>query len=144
MALAADRDLVANQYADGFREVFADGLPALAEGLQQTGHLEGAIIHCHLRLMAAHPDSLIARKRGPAEAAEAARLARLTLEAGWPHQAAGREALVTLDAWLRAEGHARNPGTTADLVTACLFAALRDGTIEVPCPYPWLAGSDHA
>ena len=30
------------------------------------------------------------------------------------------------DRWLRADGHRRNPGTTADLVAATLFAAQRD------------------
>jgi triphosphoribosyl-dephospho-CoA synthetase len=30
----------------------------------------------------------------------------------------------------RAKGRARNPGATADLVRAGLFAALRDGTIR--------------
>ena len=29
MALAADRDLVARQYANGFRETFNDAVPAL-------------------------------------------------------------------------------------------------------------------
>src|SRR5205823_4810579 len=66
MRLAADRDLVARQYVNGFREVFDDGLAALARGLKETGSLEGAIIFCHLRLMAAFPDSLIARKLGAA------------------------------------------------------------------------------
>ncbi len=32
MALAADRDLIARQYANGFREVFDDGAPAVAGG----------------------------------------------------------------------------------------------------------------
>ena len=41
-------------------------------------------------------------------------------------------AIADFDAWLRADGHRRNPGTTADLVTASLFAALRDGMIAVP------------
>ena len=54
------------------------------------------------------------------------------LEAGWPSRAGGAAALAELDAWLRAEGHARNPGTTADLVTACLFVALREGIIHLP------------
>ena len=65
MSLAADRDLVARQYANGFHEILADGVPALRHGLQRTGSIEDAIIHCHLHLMANHPDSLIARKCGP-------------------------------------------------------------------------------
>src|SRR5262249_34362575 len=33
MALAAERDLVARQYANGFHEVFHEGVPALCQGL---------------------------------------------------------------------------------------------------------------
>ena len=40
--------------------------------------------------------------------------------------------LDKFDAWLRADGHRRNPGTTADLIAATLFAALRDGLINSP------------
>jgi triphosphoribosyl-dephospho-CoA synthase len=135
MALAADRDLVARQYANGFHEVFDDGVPALVRGLEVTGCLEGAIIFCHLSLMAKHPDSLIARKRGMDEAEEAACRARAVLDAGWPHGPA--EALAQLDDWLRAVGRGRNPGTTADLVTASLFVALREQILTLPPSHPW-------
>jgi triphosphoribosyl-dephospho-CoA synthase len=94
--------------------------------------LEPSIIHCHLHLMASYPDTLIARKCGMAEAVESAARARRVLEAGWPHTRDGRTALVELDVWLRADGHRRNPGTSADLTAACLFVALREGTIAVP------------
>ncbi len=144
MALAADRDLVARQYADDFREVFDEGVPALARGLNDYGALEDAIIGTHLHFMADHPDSLIARKRGPAEAVEASRRARAVFEAGWPGTADGHAACAALDAWLRAEGNARNPGTSADLVTASLFAALRQGIITLPSPWPWSSGEHHA
>jgi hypothetical protein len=49
-------------------------------------------------------------------------------------QEAGRTLCELFGAWLRAEGHTRNPGATADLVCAGLFAALRDGTIALPRP----------
>ena len=142
MALAADRDGVARQYANGFREVLDDGAPAVLAGMEQTGSLERAIIHAHLHLMARHPDTLIARKRGPAEAAESARRARAVLDAGWPHTSGGREAFAGLDAWLRADGHQRNPGTTADLIAACLFVLLHEGRMTLPLPHPWQAGFD--
>ena len=135
MALAADRDLIARQYANGFREVFDDGAPAVLEGITRTGSLEGAIIHAHLQLMANHPDTLISRKRGIAEAEESARRAADVL--------AGRAKLADLDAWLRAEGHSRNPGATADLVAASLFVLLHEGRITLPPPVPWTAGPDH-
>jgi triphosphoribosyl-dephospho-CoA synthase len=137
MALAAGRDLIAQQYVNGFQEVFDDGMTALAHGLDKTGCLEDAIIWTHLTLLGKHPDSLIARKRGQAEAEQASRLARGVLAAGWPVDSQGRQALAELDAWLRAEGHARNPGATADLVTASLFVALRQGIMKLPSPWPW-------
>ncbi|MGH7174531.1 MAG: triphosphoribosyl-dephospho-CoA synthase, partial [Gemmataceae bacterium] len=136
MALAADRDLVARQYANGFAEVFNDGVPALFAGLQRTGSVEGAIVSAHLHLMAHHPDTLIARKRGSAEAKEAARRARAVLDTGWAE-------LNRFDSWLREEGHARNPGATADLLTACLFVVLREDTITLPPGLPWTAGFDY-
>lgn len=134
MALAADRDLVARQYADGYRAVFDDGLPALHDGIEQTGCLEGGIVHAQLVLMSRHPDSLIARKRGAAEAEESARRAAAVLSAGGVF--AGAE-LTDLDSWLRAAGNARNPGTTADLLAAVLFAALRQGTLPLALSVPW-------
>jgi triphosphoribosyl-dephospho-CoA synthase len=133
MALAADRDLVARQYADGFQTVFDEGVPALLRGWEQTGYLEQAIILCHLHLLAGHPDSLIARKCGPAVAGEASRRARVVLERGWP--GCGDEPLDEFDAWLTADGHRRNPGTTADLVAACLFVALCEDRIAWPATF---------
>src|SRR5439155_7407023 len=76
MELAAGRDVLARQYANGYQEVFEDGMPALAQGIQSTESLEGAIVFCHLQLLAAFPDSLIARKLGRADAEEASRQAR--------------------------------------------------------------------
>jgi triphosphoribosyl-dephospho-CoA synthase len=134
MALAAERDLIARQYANGFQEVF-DGLHFLSCTLTDIPDLETAIILCHLHLMARYPDTLIARKRGGDEAMEASLRAAEVFSRGWPRRAEARESLTALDAWLRAEGHARNPGTTADLVTASLFAALRDGLIQLPVDF---------
>ncbi len=143
MALAADRDLVARQYADDFAEVFDDGVPAVRTGLKVTGSLEGAIVFAHLDLMARHPDTLIARKRGRPEAEEASRRSEAVLGANWPHDRHGWATLADLDNWLRAEGHSRNPGATADLLTACLFVLLRENTITLPPQFPWNAGFDH-
>jgi triphosphoribosyl-dephospho-CoA synthase len=143
MALAADRDLIARQYADDFAEVFEEGVPVLRTGLANTGSLEGAILFAQLHLLARYPDTLIARKRGRGEAEEAARRAAGVLDAGWPHRRNGWAAWKELDNWLRAEGHSRNPGATADLLTACLFVALRDNTITLPPRFPWAAEFDH-
>jgi RimK family alpha-L-glutamate ligase len=134
MALAADRDLVARQYAVGFADVFELGVPALLDGVRRFGRVEPAVQHCQLAWLARHPDSLIVRKRGPEVAGEASRRARAVLEVGGVGTPEGRAAYAEFDRWLRADGHARNPGTTADLVTACLFVALRERTMTEDLP----------
>src|SRR5262249_54879777 len=103
MALAADRDLIARQYANGYEQVFDEGVPALRQALDAGAALEGAIITCHLGLMARHPDSLIARKRGPDEAREASRRARQVLDPGWEKGRGDWQVLERFDGWLREE-----------------------------------------
>jgi hypothetical protein len=44
----------------------------------------------------------------------------------------GRMRIREFDRWLRAKGSLRNPGTTADLVTAGVFAVLRDQRALMP------------
>jgi triphosphoribosyl-dephospho-CoA synthase len=83
--------------------------------------------------MATHPDSLIARKCGQETACRSAALAAGVLEAGPPGTGAYQAALADLDFWLRSDGHRRNPGTTADLIAAGIFAVLREGWV----PPPW-------
>jgi triphosphoribosyl-dephospho-CoA synthase len=136
MQLAAGRDRIAGQYANGFKDVLVRGLSLLETPQSEqwaAARWEQAIIMLHLRLMADSPDTLIARKCGIATAQEASVRAQRVLEAGWPHTHAGHQEFEDCDRWLRREGHRRNPGTTADLVAAILFAALRDERIALPC-----------
>ena len=132
MRLAAERDLVARQYANGFQQVLEVVVPWLTKALEAGLSLSVAIVHVHLELMAEFPDSLIARRRGLEIAQRAAGMAQGVLSAGLPRQEVYERALADLDFWLRADGHRRNPGTTADLVAAGLFVALRDGIIKPP------------
>jgi len=134
MALAVERDLVARQYATGFQEVLQEVLPMIRAALQGGHLLETAIIAAFLGTLARHPDSLIVRKAGQEAARSASRQAAEVLQAGWPGTALSQHRLHELDAWLRSRANQLNPGTTADLVTAALFAALRDGTIQLPRP----------
>lgn len=130
MRRAAERDAIAAEYATGFGLVLNRGVPHV-ERLWRVTDWERAVVGLHLRLMADQPDSLIARKCGADVARESARRAQDVLDSGWPDSSGGREKLEELDRWLRADGNRRNPGTTADLVTACLFAALREERIAV-------------
>jgi triphosphoribosyl-dephospho-CoA synthase len=117
MASAAGRDSIASEYVTDYAITFGIGIPALDDGVG----LRDAIVTLHLRLLAAVPDTLIARKRGRGAAERVSEGAREVL--------AGRLSLADFDASLREPGNALNPGTTADLVTATLFAALLEGRI---------------
>lgn len=135
MALAADRDLIARQYANGFLDVFEIGVPELVDLTRQTGELETAIIGAHLRLIAEVGDSHVARRAGAAEERVVQQRARELLAASWPQSESSRTALVEYDRWLREPGTRRNPGSTADLVAACLFVALYGRRIELPIQF---------
>ena len=108
---------------------FELGLPALADALGDGLRPRDAIVELALTLLAAVPDTLIARKRGPEAAGRVAAGARQVLDAGGVRGARGRTALAGFDASLREDGNALNPGTTADLVTAVLFVALLEGML---------------
>lgn len=132
MALAGDRDLVARQYALGYRDVFELALPCLANAIDAGRSLETAVVLCYLSFLAKQPDTLIARKHGLAVAREVSAAAARVLEAGWPESEEGRRRCDEIEGWLRDPSRRYNPGATADLVAAALFAALRDGKIKTP------------
>lgn len=132
MRLAADRDLIALQYVTDFDLVLNQLVPWLLDALAVGGGLGAAIVQTQLRLLSRFPDSLILRKCGPALAAEASDRAAQVLSCGMPGDEAYERALADYDFWLRSDGHRRNPGTSADLLAAALFAALRDGKIPQP------------
>ncbi len=129
MRAGASRDMVARQYAENFRQVLGLAVPWLREGIASGWPLAESIVYVQMRLMAEHPDSLIARKCGPAVAQEASDRAAHVLAAGTPGSKDYHRALADFDFWLRSDGHRRNPGTTADLIAAAIFSGLRDGWI---------------
>ena len=131
MQAAADRDLVAKQYTNGFHEVLQVVSPWLSEPAKNM-RLSDRIVHTHLRLMSAYPDSLIARKCGHRVAEESSARAAGVLESGPPGSDSYLQAMADLDFWLRSDGTRRNPGTSADLIAAGLFALLRDGELRPP------------
>jgi triphosphoribosyl-dephospho-CoA synthase len=129
MDAAAHRDTIAAEYVTDHAVTFELGLPVLADALSHGLRPRDAIVELALSLLAAVPDTLIARKRGAAAAERVAAGAREVLAAGGVRTAAGRTALARFDASLRQDGNALSPGTTADLVTAVLFVALLEGVL---------------
>ncbi len=128
MQLAAERDLVARQYTNNFIQVFW-----VADRIEQAeGPLSQRIVRAFLELLAQLPDSLIARKCGLAVSQDVSRRAArvLTFSGDVYH-----DALADFDFWLRADGHRRNPGTSADLIAAALFVLLREDRLQWPVKF---------
>ncbi len=142
MQLAAEWDLVALQYANGFQEVLGPLRGWLLEALEAGLPLQTAIVRTHVRQLATTPDSLIARKIGPELASHVMGLAQRVLESGPATSTTVEEALSDLDFWFRCDAPRRNPGTTADLLAAALFCLLRDGQLTGPFDYPFWTGGD--
>jgi triphosphoribosyl-dephospho-CoA synthase len=133
MAEAADRDRVARQYTTDFADVFELGLPVFEAALNGRAEQKWATLAVFLSFLAAFPDSHIARKFGAERAAEVQREAK-KFQTTWRATEQPAEILPTLLAWdaaLKAEGI--NPGTSADLTVATLFA-YRLQTVLPPLP----------
>jgi len=131
MRLAAGRDLVARQYANGFADVFSEVTPFLREAFRKWP-INDAIVWAYLSFLARYPDSLIARKCGTAVAQRASDQAAAVLQNGSPGDDDYFEALADFDFWLRSDGHRRNPGTTADMIAAGLCVTLWEGDLRPP------------
>jgi triphosphoribosyl-dephospho-CoA synthase len=119
MTAAAHRDSVASEYATGYAIVFDSGMPLLDDALRDGLSTLDAIVSLHVGLLAALPDTLIARKAGDAAARAVTEAAREVRD--------GTRSLADFDASLRSADNRLNPGTTADLVAATLLAALLSG-----------------
>lgn len=121
MHLAADRDLIANAYVTAYSDIFDFALPALVEARKHSKSPELAITSLHMALLAAFPDSHIARKHG-SDAAIGVKDRAASLSGLWKPGTGLKSfnALLEFDRQLKAKG--LNPGTTADFVVATLFA----------------------
>ena len=123
MRVAAPRDRIAFQYANGFGDIFGLGLSELAVAREAGAEPWLATLRIYLRFFSAFADSHILRKHG-AEAAEGARreAAEFVRKLGeWGEPSKVRADALAFDAALKARG--LNPGTSADLTVATLFAA---------------------
>lgn len=136
MALAAPRDRIAAQYANGYADLFELALPALERHASSPGRPIGpaAVQALYLALLASGADSHILRKHG-APTAQA-----VTAEAAaWQARAESGQVLdadpdfAAWDASLKARGI--NPGTSADLTVAALFIAGALDKVTLPA-YP--------
>lgn len=134
MRLAAHRDLIARQYAEGFPEVFGPALQAFAaplaavsprrDGESQQGVplAQQAMLSCYLSVLSRHPDSHIVRKHGEASAQIVMTEARAWHDAlGAGRSLQDDPAYAAWDSSLKARS--LNPGTSADICVATAVLA---------------------
>jgi triphosphoribosyl-dephospho-CoA synthase len=127
MAQAAGRDRIARAYATGYADVRAIGLPALeAAGGEPVAPWWPATA-VYLGFLTAFPDSHVERKWGREAALWVLTEAR-ALAAGLAADAPAAEErlarLLQFDRAIKAQN--LNPGTSADLTVATIFAAMID------------------
>ena len=122
MAEAADRDRIALQYVTDFADVFGLGEPVLTTALAASRDRRLATLVAYLGFLAAFPDSHIVRKHGPTVAEQIRREASKL--GAWARTAKRLEDILpdvlAWDATLKQASI--NPGTSADLTVATLFA----------------------
>jgi triphosphoribosyl-dephospho-CoA synthase len=123
MRAAANRDRIAFQYANGFRDVLELGVPRLRRCRAEGWTDAQAVSAVYLGFLACFPDSHVVRKHGSLLAEEVRRQAA-AFEALLGHTDGHERCRPQLLAWdgeLKARG--LNPGTSADLTVASHFAA---------------------
>jgi triphosphoribosyl-dephospho-CoA synthase len=123
MRAAEARDRIAWNYTHEFADIFITGFPRLIQGRARYGSHEWAVTDLYLSLLAKIPDTLIARKFGMKQAKLVTENAYKTLKAFVEAETAETrvDALLTFDKALKDRD--LNPGTTADLTVATLFAS---------------------
>jgi triphosphoribosyl-dephospho-CoA synthase len=128
MRLAAGRDSVAREYVTDFAVTFDVGAAAIRAARSAGLTWREATVEGFLAILAAEPDTHVARKLGTGEAERISARARGVVEAGGVRTEEGLAAIAGLDAELRDAKNSRNPGTTADLTCGALYVViLEDG-----------------
>ena len=122
MRAAEERDRIAYQYANDFTDIFGLGRATLREARRENCGKTLTTLRVYLSFLTAFPDSHIARKFGPETATQLMREARDFVATFGPNAREGVAAAAALrwDSVLKQRG--LNPGTSADLTVATLFA----------------------
>jgi triphosphoribosyl-dephospho-CoA synthase len=118
--IAEEYDTICSEWVNNYPITFDLAYPFLTELIEKRDDLNQAIIHTFLKVLAACPDTFIARKTSLETAKEVSSEAGEILSLGGLETNEGRQRLTEFDAKLRRSGNLLNPGTTADIVAAAL------------------------
>lgn len=132
MRAAAHRDRIAYQYASGFEDIFETGLRTLSECAPSCDKAMTAL-RIYTVFLSAFPDSHVVRKFGEAAGVQLLSEARRFLSATGEER--DRDAVfaaaLSWDRSLKYRGV--NPGTSADLTVATLFADYGERILANAC-----------
>ena len=118
--IAKKHDTICSEWVNNYPITFDLAYPFLAEQINKGDDLSQAILHTFLKVLAAHPDTFIARKTSLERAKEVSAEAGKILSSGGLKTSKGRQRLTEFDAKLRRSSNLLNPGATADIVAAAL------------------------
>ncbi len=125
--ISAPWDSIAAEWTSSFHITFDIGYPFFKAQIEKTKDINMATVHTFLKILSIVPDTLIARKAGKPKAEWVSKEARKVLDAGTLETSHGKTSLRRLDQKLHDVNHRLNPGTTADLTSAVLGAAILEG-----------------
>lgn len=125
--IASAYDMICSEWVNNFPVTFDFAYPSLMKHLNGGEDLNTAIVHTFLEVLAAYPDTFIARKVGMEKARQVSAMAKEVLENGGLKTSFGKEKLRLFDALLRLDGNNLNPGTTADIIAAAIALAILNG-----------------
>jgi len=125
--IAASYDMVCSEWVNNYPVTFDFAHPSLMRWLKEDGNINNAIIHAFLEVLAAYPDTFIARKVGMQKARQVSAMAEEVLKNGGLKTPVGRDKLRLFDAVLRLDGNNLNPGTTADIIATAIALAVLNG-----------------
>lgn len=125
--IAEKYDTICSEWVNNYPITFDVAYPSLKEQLNNSTDINTATIQTFLEVLAAFPDTFIARKTNKKTAARVSQNARKILDLGWPLTRTGQESLQEFDRELRQSSNLLNPGTTADIIAAALSLVVLEG-----------------
>jgi triphosphoribosyl-dephospho-CoA synthase len=118
--IAEKYDTICSEWVNNYPITFDLAYPFLARQIDKGDDLSQVILHTFLKVLAACPDTFIARKTSLERAKEVSTGAGEILSLGGLETSKGRQRLAEFDTRLRRSSNLLNPGTTADIVAAAL------------------------
>ena len=120
-------DSICRELVEDMPITFKIGYPALVKAFKRCRDINRAIVQAYFKILAAEPDSLIARRSGVEEARAVSEMAAEVLRLGGVFTEEGWKAILKMDEKLKTPDNRLNPGTTADLTASSLLVFLLAG-----------------